>query len=220
MSSCVVAGGAPETRHCSHLGCSESNERSGDQRAAAFGMSLLFLPSASFAGSFLSLSLSLRLSIEAVEVRRGRPQSLPSLSFSLWSPNCCVTTGQTFRSLSLGYLRPFTLTLHGERWRRQVATLLSTHAALRNTDVAPISPLSLSHVHRDHHHRRRRVGLTRPTLNPRLNTKRPLARSLALQTLGPASVAVSVAAVGGNWEGEGGWSAPDFPAGSARSEPT
>ena len=58
MSSCVVAGGAPETRHCSHLGCSESNERSGDQRAAAFGMSLLFLPSASFAGSFLSLSLS------------------------------------------------------------------------------------------------------------------------------------------------------------------
>ena len=183
-------------------------------------MSLLFLPSASFAGSFLSLSL--RLSIEAVEVRRGRPQSLPSLSLSLWSPNCCVTTGQTFRSLSLGYLGPFTLTLHGKRrWRRQVATLQNTHATLRNTDVAPISPLSLSHVRRDHRHRRRRVGLTRPTLNPRLNTKRPLARSLlALQTLGPASVAVSVAAVGGNWEGEGGWSAPDFPAGSARSEPT
>ena len=126
---------------------------------------------------FIPLSLALRLSIEAVEVRRGRPQSLLSLSSSPWSPNCCVTTGQTFRSLSLGYLRPFTLTLHGKRRRRrQVATLQNTHATLRNTDVAPISPLSLSHVRRDHRHRRRRVGLTRPTLNPRLNTKRPLAR--------------------------------------------
>ena len=109
----------------------------------------------------------------------GGDHNLSPPSLSLSGHPTVASPRDKHSAVSLSYLGPFTLTLHGKRrWRRQVATLLSTHATLRNTDVAPISPLSLSHVRRDHHHhRRRRVGLTRPTLNPRLNTKRPLARS-------------------------------------------
>ena len=105
-----------------------------------------------------------------------------------------------------------------ERWRRQVATLLSTHAALRNTDVAPISPLSLSHVRRDHHHRRRRVGLTRPTLNPRLNTKRSLARSSLSRLWGrPAWLFQSLPLVGTGKGREGRLGRTRFP-GRLRSQ--
>ena len=140
-------------------------------------MSLLFLPSASFAGSFLSLSLFDSRSKQSKFVGGDHNLSSPSLSLSLVTQLLRHHGANIPQSLSLGYLGPFTLTLHGKRRRRrQVATLQNTHATLRNTDVAPISPLSLSHVRRDHRHRRRRVGLTRPTLNPRLNTKRPLAR--------------------------------------------
>ena len=137
-------------------------------------MSLLFLPSASFAGSFLSLSLSPTLD------RSSRSSSgettISPLPLFLSLVTQLLRHHGTNIPQSLSRLSR-SVHVDTERWRRQVATLLSTHAALRNTDVAPISPLSLSHVRRDHRHRRRRVGLTRPTLNPRLNTKRPLARS-------------------------------------------